>query len=334
MDRDLELVQAWLDFRHHNKGRSSRTSQIYRLAIERLLEFLGDGRSLLTASSDELIAFAGAWLAKRNVVAMSRRPYVAAVRDFYRWCVDRGHLRASPAAGLPYPRASMPLPKVMSLASAEKIMWRPDFTTFVGVRDGAMLQLLVGCGIRVSGLVGLNASDVLEQRIDGKPRLFVRVFEKGGRQRMVPVPLEADLQLRVYLEHAELKSIDRTLENGDLVLFVTTRNRSCAAAQYKGERRRFNRRGVIAMVKRYGQQAGIPEDQLHPHAMRHLYGTELAESDVDILTRQQLMGHLDPKSTGLYTHLAMRKLVASVDRGGPLAKMRTPTTDILKKLGT
>ncbi len=329
---DLELVLGFLDFKRHNKGRSDRTAEIYRLALERLGAFLGESRSLLEATADELVAFAGAWLHKQGIVAESRRPYIAAVRGFYQWCVDKKHLRSNPAAGVPYPRSGKKLPRAMALASAEKLMWAPDFSTFEGVRDGAMFAVLIGCGVRVSGLVNLNESHVTEQLVAGKPRLFIRVVEKGGRERLVPMPAEADLQLRVYLEHPQLKLVDRALPNGDKVLFITTINRRCAPHEYRGERRRFTRGGVLDMVKRYGKKHEIPEAELHPHAMRHLYGTELAEGDVDLLVRQDLMGHEDPKSTRIYTHLAMRKLVKTVDDHGPLSKMKTPTSDILRRL--
>lgn len=328
---DSDLIDAWLSFKQRNRGRSERTAAIYRQALERLQGFMGD-RRLVDATADELVLFTGAWLHKKGVIAESRRPYIAAVRGFYAWCAQHEHVRSSPAAGVPYPQTGRKLPRVMTLASAERMLWAPDFSTFIGVRDGAMLALLIGCGIRVSGLVRLNDSNVIEQAIDGKPRLFIRVLEKGDRQRLVPVPPEADLHLRMYLEHPELKDLDRSLPNGDRVLFITTVNRSCPPHEYVGGRRRFTRGGVLDMVKRYGQKLGIPEEQLHPHAMRHLYGTELAESDVDLLVRQQLMGHVDPQSTKIYTHLATRKLVATTDKANPLAKMKTPTTDILKRL--
>lgn len=86
------------------------------------------------------------------------------------------------------------------------------------------------------------------------------------------------------------------------------------------------------MVLRHGRRAGVPEDQLHPHAVRHLYGTELAEDDVDLLIRQQLLGHADPKSTEVYTHLAARKLTSSVDRANPLAKIKSPMSQLLQEL--
>ncbi len=329
--RGVAAIEGFLDFKRDNRGRALRTLQSYRHALERLIEYLGD-KDPLSVAREDLLAFTGPWLAKRGIVAASRRPYIAAVRQFYRWAYAERLINHDPAIGVPYPKAPQHLPRMMSLANMEKLLWQPDFNTFQGVRDGAMMAILVGCGLRVSGLVALNEANVIQQLIDERPRLFLRVLEKGDKERLVPVPPEADLLLRVYLEHPYLKEIDRTLKNGDKVLFINVRVRGIKPQEHRGERRRMTRGSVHDMIQRYGRAVGIPDDQLHPHAMRHLYGTELAESDVDQLVRQQLMGHTDPKSTKIYTHLATRKLVGEVDRANPLGKMRTPTTDILQRL--
>lgn len=328
----FELIEAFLAFKVSNRGRSSRTADIYRLALTRLHEFFS-GRDPLEASDDDLLTFTGPWLHKRGLIAESRRPYVAAVREFYRWAREQKHIKGNPAAGIPYPNAGRKLPKVMSLANAERLLWGPDLSTFEGVRDGVMLSILLGCGLRASGIVRLNEGDVITDQVDGKIRLALNIVEKGGKERRVPIPPEADLLLRLYLDHPDLQQIDRTLKGGDKVLFISLMNRTCPPHEYHGERRRMNRRAVLDMVKRYGRRAGIPEDQIHPHAMRHLFGTELAESDVDLLTRQKLMGHADPKSTEIYTHTAMRKLAREADRGNPLAKINTPVSELLRKLG-
>lgn len=332
---NAELIDAFVSLKRHNHGRTSSTGHKYRRALMRLAEFLGadrPGRSLLEASADELTAFTGPWLHKHGVIARSRRPYVAAVREFYRWARHTALVADNAAAGVTYPKTGHALPDVITMPNAEKLMWAPDFQTFKGLRDGTMLALLIGCGIRVSGLINLNERDVVEHLVDGKRRLALTVTEKGGRARQVPIPPEADLQLRAYLEHPELKTIDRALQDGDRVLFVTTGNKRLPPHRYTGERRRFTRRAVNYMILAYGRELGIPDAQLHPHAMRHLFGTELAEDDVDPRVSQDLMGHADIKSTAIYTHLAKRKLFKELDRAGPLAKMRTPTTDILKRL--
>ena len=85
-------------------------------------------------------------------------------------------------------------------------------------------------------------------------------------------------------------------------------------------------------MKKYGAQAGIPMDQCSPHKLRHLYGTELAEDDVQLLKMQALLGHSDPKTTNEYVHVAMRSLSQAVDKSNPLAKMRLPVSDLAKHL--
>lgn len=326
-----ELIEAFLSFKQHNAGRSERTVAVYRLALSRLVEFMA-GRSLLDATQDDLLAFTGPHLHKMGLSASSRHPHIVAVKEFYKWLSSTRQIPASPAASLPYPTRSQVLQRVMTLKNAEKLMWAPDVSTFIGIRDSAMLLLLIGCGLRVSGLIDLNENNLIEDELDGQVRLLLKVKEKGEKERKLSIPPDADLMLRMYLAHEDLKGIDRSLPNGDKVLFVSVRNRSVPAHDYSGENRRLNRRAILEMIKKYGQRLGIPEDQIHPHALRHLYGTELAEGEVDLLVRQKLMGHADPKSTAIYTSMALRKLTKTNDQHNPLAKMRTPVSDLIKQL--
>lgn len=330
-----KLIDDFLTFKQVNRNRSPRTIEVYRLALDRLVTFMA-GREVTLASDDELVAFTGAWLHRNfHLQPAARKVYVSATREFYRWLYRRRHIAVDIADRVPVPQLGKPLPDVMSLASAEKLMWAPDFNTFEGVRDGAMMALLVGCGFRVSGLVGLNESDIITREVDGKPRLALRVREKGNKSRQVPVPPEADLLLRMYLEHPTLKEIDRGITRGtapDRVLFVSVRNRSVPVHDYRGESRRLSRRSINVMLAKYGKEVGISARELHPHAMRHLFGTELAESNIDILQRQQLMGHADPKSTAIYEHLAVSKATRALDQGNPLSKIRSPVSDLLKRL--
>jgi site-specific recombinase XerD len=328
----VELIESFLEFKRLNAGRSDRTLHVYRLALTRLAEYFGTA-DLMEISQDELLAFTGPYLHKIGLRdPVSRRPHMAAVRGFYSWLASSKRIRSNPAENLPYPKKGRRIPRVMTLASAAKLMWEPDFNTFEGVRDGAILALLAGCGLRVTGLIRLNDSNIIHDEIDGKARLLIKVLEKGDKQRKLPIPPEADLLLRLYLDHADLKQIDRRLPNGDQVLFVSLMNRRISPDNYHGEQRRLSRKAVLQMIKKYGKRCGISEDQIHPHAMRHLFGTELAEEGVDLIARQRLMGHEDAKSTEIYDHLAMRKLTREADRANPLAKIKTPVSDLLKRL--
>jgi site-specific recombinase XerD len=326
------LITDWQSWLRHNKGRAETTTTKYGQYLQRLQSFL-DGKPLLEASPQELEHFVGLHTHKQGLSPRSRRALVAAVRGFYAWAAGPGRrTHRNPAKAVEYPNAGRRLPVAMGLDNAERLLMQPDISTFIGVRDAAMLSVLIGCGVRVSGLVGMNESGLLFYRDGDVERLAIKVREKGGKERIVPAPVETRLLIRAYLGHAELEDIDRSLQDGDQVLWVSTRNRTVPEDRYHGEARRINRRTINDIILHYGEAAGIPKAQCHPHALRHLYGAELAEEDVDLLKRQALLGHEDPKTTEIYTHMAMRQLAKEVDRANPLRKIRTPVTDLARAL--
>lgn len=333
---DEQAIEAFLLHLEASRGRRPRTLEAYRLALLRLREFLGGEKRLWEAQAVELEAFSGIWLHKRGVVARSRKPYVSALKGFFAWAGGAGLCKAGAAAQLLHPKVGKPLPHSLSLASAEKLMWAPDLNTFTGVRDAAMLALLMGCGLRVSGLVGMDEGDLRNAQIEGQTRLVARVVEKGQKERMLPVPREAEMLLRVYLDHEALKALDRNVLDAkgqpDKVLWVATVNSKVPAHERRGNHLRISRQAVWRMIQRYGEQVGVPAEERHPHAFRHLFGVELAEDEVDLVTRQDLLGHSDPKSTAIYSAMSMRRRTKVMDRSGPLSKVRTPVSEILKRM--
>jgi integrase/recombinase XerD len=334
-DVDGPVIDAWLTYMEVNRGRTLRTVEAYRSALLRLKEFLA-GKPLVEAEAMELEMFCGLWLHKKGVVARSRKPYISAVKGFYAWLKSSGQLKGNAATQLVHPMTGIPLPRAITLSNAEKLMWAPDMGTFIGIRDAAIMSLLIGCGLRVSGLTALNDSNLQVVEIECQPRLTIRTIEKGGHERVMPVPREAEAILRVYLGHEDLATIDRAFvgKGGqqDKVLFVSVRSTRLPDHEHVGENRRLTRRAIYDLIRRHGRRVGIPDRELHPHAMRHLFGTELQEEDTPTLAIQELMGHADPKSTSIYTRLAMRKKMATVDRAAPFAKMKTPVSELLKRL--
>jgi integrase/recombinase XerD len=337
---DDRVIDAWLEWLEGSKGRSKRTLEAYGLAVRRLREYLAlDGVSVLDVDSVQLEVFTGLHLHKAGVVARSRAPYISALRSFFAFAHERRMLERNPAVKLEQPKTGNPLPRSIGLANAERLMWAPDMGTFIGIRDAAMLAILIGCGPRVSGLCALNEGSLRPIQVGTASRLAVVFKEKGEKTRMVPLPKEAEMLLRVYLGHEELKAIDRDImvkagqgTHPDRVLFVSVRSTRLTPDQHRGEKRRLTRKAVHDMVQRYGRRLGIPQEELHPHAFRHLFGTELTEDDVSLASTQDLMGHADPKSTSIYIQLAQRRKAQVIDKHAPLSKMHTPVSDLLKRL--
>lgn len=317
------LIQRWLEVKEHNEGRSTDTITTYEYHLIALRKYLLTRKmTLLTATPEAIEDFAGKYQHERKVRPISRRVTVTAIRGFYQWATRKGVLDENPAACLASPTVGRALPRAMSMTHAEKLLMEPGIKTFPALRDTAILAVLIGTGCRVSGVRNLTEQDLIwTQTKTGTERLIMRLTEKGKKERLVPVPLECSLLIRAYLGHPDLGQIDRTLPTGKRVLFVNLHNPLVPAHRHFGEMRCLSRRYLHMIVRKYGQRAGIPAEYCHPHALRHLYGTELAEHDVDLLMRQSLLGHASPATTEVYTRLAMRKLTKTVDLANPLGKM-------------
>ena len=333
------LVNEWLTFMEGSKGRAASTTEKYRgylLSLQNFLHLQHDGRQLLQATPDLLEQFTGIWLHRQKVSPRSRHVVVAAVKGFYTWAKDKQHLPGNPAVELVYPKSGRKLPRQLGLSNAERLLMQPDIDEFSGLRDATMIALLMGCGMRVSGLVNLNQGDLFWYEYKGRERLAVRVTEKGGHERELPVPHEAMLLLQAYLGHDDMTDIDRVLPDGNQVLFVSIRNRNVPEHEYSGENRRLTQKSVWKMIQRYGEQAGLPAELCHPHTMRHMLGAEMMEEDANTLQIQAMLGHADPKTSEIYARVARGKLTEVLDRSNPLGKINTivsPLVQEMKKQG-
>lgn len=330
---DKNLILEWLQLLEHNRNRAVGTVNKYHVYLLKLSEWLGErGKTLRQAEKSDLDEYVGIEAHRRGMAPRSRRPLVAAIRRFYLWAEEQWYVAENPAAKLDYPNAGDRLPKGMTLTNAQKMIMQPGLDDFLGVRDTAILMVLAGCGLRVGGLVALNQEDLIFTVDGGDEELYIRVIEKGDKERLVPAPDETRMILRAYLGHSDLNLRDRTIDDGRQVLFVSTKNHKVPAHEYYGEALRLSEWAIHDMMVKRGERAGIPRDQCHPHALRHLYGTELTESDVQQRKIQVLMGHRDIKSTASYQHVAMRSLAKAVKHANPLSKIHTPVTELVKQL--
>ena len=336
MERADPLILDWCQWLLRNEGLSERTVDKYLGYLVRLQAYLvtlDAPATLATATFDDLRAFTGPVAHEMGLAPRSRRALVAAVKGFFKWAYRFGKLPENPAVNLAYPKAGQALPVAMQLHHAESLLMQPDMTTFQGVRDAAIIAVIIGCGLRVSEVSGLNEVDsLLWDYRDGVQTVDLKVRGKGDKERIVPAPEEVLYLLHAYLGHEELEAIDRTLEDGDRVLFVSTRNRNVPECDYRGEARRLAPRSIHRLIERHGTAAGLPANVLHPHAGRHLFGAEHAEEDIDLLARQALLGHANAKDTKIYTHLAVRKLRQAAEKGNPLRKINTPVSDLIRAM--
>jgi site-specific recombinase XerD len=329
MSGDHDILASYLYYLEHDLDRAQNTSSTYRLFLVRFIDFLESKNShILECGSNLVFEYAEIESHRKELSRASRHPLVAALKSFFKWLHFKNYRDDNPAKSLKYPKKGRKLPIPMTNENAERLMLKIPLDTLKGVRDAAIIAMFLGTGMRLGGLVGLNESSLSVIEVDGDKRFIVKSLEKGNKEHLKPLPNSVVLYLKAYLSHPDLDAIDRKLPNGDKVLFISTTNTTVSPEDYYGETRRLCERSVQRMMEVYGNKAGIPRNQCHPHALRHSFATELVEDNVDLKHVQSLLGHANLNTTAIYITVAIRKTLAIVDKSSPIAKINTPVTDL------
>lgn len=263
------------------RGSSSHTVEAYGRDLERYVKALEEkGVTEPDDVTRPLIEEHLEHLAEEGYAPSSVERALSAIKSFHRFMLQEEMSSISPAAALPLPKKAERLPDVLSVRQALALLDQPFPKTAAGQRDRAIIEVLYGCGLRVSELTGLDVGAVsLEDEV-------VRVIGKGSKERLVPLMGSAHEALAEYLSDWR----------GELVS-----SRSGAAVFLNVRGGRISRQSVFAIVERAGRVVGI--DGLHPHTLRHSFATHMLQGGADIRIVQELLGHSSIQTTQLYTHL-------------------------------
>jgi integrase/recombinase XerC len=295
---------------------SPHTVAAYRRDLQQMASFLRErgvaGVELQHVDKLSLRAWLGQ-LARVNATTSIARK-LASVRAFFTYLRRAGLASSDPSALISSPKLRRKLPTFLAAEAAEQVMLAPAgqcrLRELEKLRDTVILELLYGCGIRVSELAALDVADLMLD--EGT----LRVLGKGGKERMVPIGSKALAALGSYLpRRAELGQSGRGAGDPSAVL-LSRRGR------------RLGVRHIQTLVQRYGALgAGRPD--LHPHALRHTCATHMLEGGADLRAIQEMLGHSSVSTTQRYTHVTLDQLIGVYDRAHPLARKarRTPKTE-------
>jgi len=277
----------------HLANASPHTLRNYGSDLRQFLDYFsppGENPPDPTAFDHLLVReFLGALFARGNTNRSVARK-LAAVRAFFAFLARERLIESNPARLVATPKLPKTLPTVPTAEQANQLL---DATAREGqARDRAILELLYGCGLRVSELVGLNLEDFdWEQR-------WIRVRGKGRKERQVPFGAKAAEALEAYLQARAGYDSPALLLN------------------YRGQR--LTTRSVGRLVKRYAVQfSGDPS--VHPHTLRHAYATHLLGDGADLRAIQELLGHASLSTTQKYTQVSLQDLIAVYDKAHPKA---------------
>ncbi len=225
---------------------------------------------------------------------------LAAVRSLYRWLAREGVVEQNPAKLVATPKLPKKLPRVPTIEEMNAVIdgEMPEVAAFPA-RDRLMFELLYGCGIRNSELTGINLDDI---RMSAEAIL---IRGKGKKERFVPFGESVKTALAAYLP--ERLKILGTLGKNSAGLLINRRGG------------RLTTRSVGRIIKRIAVSKGLSPD-VHPHTLRHAFGTHMLEEGADLRAIQELLGHERLATTQRYTQLSMKHVLQVYDQTHPRAK--------------
>ena len=275
MDRIAEDYRNYLRI---ERGMSPNTVASYVRDVEGLLK-AHEGCRPADIGTAELERYLGKRIAK-GLSKRSQARMLSSFRSFFNWCVEEGELKDNPCDRIDAPKLGKYLPAVLSVEEVDAIISSVDTRTPKGLRARAILEVLYGCGLRVSECTGLLISHV---HLDEG---FVDVVGKGNKQRIIPLGEMAADAIRNYLP---VRPDPAARAFGD-VLFLNRAGRP------------LSRVSVFNLVKDQAMAAGIRKE-ISPHTFRHSFATHLIEGGADLRVVQEMLGHESILTTEIYTHI-------------------------------
>ncbi len=281
IDRDFWL-EGFRDYLALEAGHSANTVESYLRDLRRLGEFATSRGVRDPAQLTRQLLRDFVYLLKDlGLSPASIRRGVSAIRTYYGFLLGEGRVADDPSDRLETPRRGRVLPDTLSVSEVEALLAATHIDQPLAWRDRALLELAYGAGLRVSELCGLAITDLI--LTDN----LVRIYGKGGKERLVPLGRTVIGAVSVYL-HTIRPDLDRG----------KSRNRVLLNA--RGEP--LSRVGAWGIVKRATERAGITK-QVSPHTLRHSFATHLLEGGADLRAVQEMLGHADLSTTQIYTHV-------------------------------
>ena len=223
-----------------------------------------------------------AWVNSFGVSAYTQARILSGIKTFYFFLSIEHGLLENPTALIQAPRLGRKIPDVLNITEIDDLIAAIDLSTVEGMRNKAMLEVLYGCGLRVSELIGLKVSNLF---LDVE---FIKVEGKGSKERLVPIGTQAAKYLRIYLE--EVRVHQKIKPNcGDFV-FLNRRGSPLSRVM------------VFLIVKELAKKIGLNK-KISPHTFRHSFASHLVEGGADLRAVQEMLGHESITTTEIYTHV-------------------------------
>lgn len=296
----IHPIRQFLIYLKLERSLSENTREAYIRDVTQLAQFLskeGDPPPPDRVEPGHLQAFIKQ-IHELGLAPTSQARMVSGIRAFYRYLLIEDLIKYNPAELLELPKLARKLPEVLQVPEIETMLARIDLSKPEGHRNKAIIEVMFGCGLRVSETIGLKISDIyFHER-------YLKVTGKGDKQRLVPIGAPALEAIQWYREghrvhiQPDPKAVD--------ILFLNPRGKA------------LSRQMVFLMLKDLAAKAGIRKS-ISPHTLRHSFATALIEGGADLRAVQQMLGHESITTTEIYTHLDREFLRDTINRFHPRA---------------
>lgn len=281
------MLVSFADSQLIERGLSQHTISAYNSDIRFFATTIAKNRSGLLDVTRGDVMNCLAQRVQDGSSARSAARLLSALRRFYQWCVRENLLSVDPTALVRSPAIGRPLPKVLTESEVRLLLNAPVVSEDLGLRDRAMLEVLYGCGLRISELISLTMDQVRSSQG------VLRVWGKGNKERLLPL---GDVATE-WMDRYVCQSRPSLLRGKTEVCFLSTRGSG------------MTRQAFWYRIRDYGVTAGI-RTPLSPHVLRHAFATHLVNHDADLRVVQLLLGHSSLSTTQIYTHVARERLKA------------------------
>lgn len=281
------------------RGLSEHSIEAYTGDVQKLIQYIekvSPTTSPLNIDKDLIHQFIyelAKWISPKSQARIT-----SGLRSFFEFMIFEKYRDTNPTALLETPKLGRKLPDTLSEAEIDSIIAQIDLSHPQGERNRAMLETLYGCGLRVSELVNLKISDLFFD--EG----FIRVIGKGNKQRYVPIHIQNQHIIEIYLKQIRVHiPIQKKSED---IVFLNRRGN------------KLTRNMVFLIIQDLTRKAGI-EKAISPHTFRHSFATHLLENGADLIAIQQMLGHESITTTEIYMHLDRKFLGEALRKFHPRA---------------
>ena len=268
------------------KGLSTNTLNSYKSDLEKYFNWIeSNSLKYKELSRSDVLEYL-AYLFGQKLEGKSVARNLSSLKAFHNYLILKDITKSNPCEKIETPKFVKSIPSSLSENEVEKLLDAPDENTFIGIRDKTMIETLYSCGLRISELVDLEIIHVnLRQGV-------IRVLGKGQKERLVPMGQKLINIIGIYFSKLE----ENKIKNSSNFLFLSQRGK------------KITRQAFWHRIKIYATKAGLENNKISPHILRHAFATHLLNNGADLRVVQLLLGHSDLNTTQIYTEVAKRRL--------------------------